>query len=309
MSTSVEAAVQGTPSRAAWGNRVLAATAMAQLAIVVTGGVVRITDSGLGCPTWPRCTDASIGPVGAGLTMWIEFSNRLVAAGVIALCVASLVVVARRRDRPSVAWAAAQLAGVISQAIVGGVAVMASLDPIVVALHMLVSAFLIYAAVTIKMRFDPPLAGFRPTSRVRHLATATCAIGLVVVVAGTAVAAAGPYAGDATAARLSVNLVVATRLHALAAMILLGFLLATTRATRTHTMSRSGGPPGSGPNALLIAALGLLVAQLGVGVWQVSSGRPALGVVVHLLLAAILVAVLSCLHRCLRPLPQEASLR
>ncbi|MEU4198230.1 COX15/CtaA family protein [Kribbella sp. NPDC026611] len=277
--------------------RVLTATVVAQVTIVVTGGLVRITGSGLGCPSWPACTPQSLGPTHSGPAMWIEFSNRLVAAGVIVLCVASLIAVARRGDRFLTRWAAGQLTGVVAQAVIGGLAVIADLAPVLVALHMFVSAFLIYAAVTIRLQYAGPGPAPRVERRVQRLTTATCALGLVVVIAGTVVSASGPYAGDAASARLAVDWMLVTRLHALAATGLLASLVATVWAARRQTANRQTASPPATTGALLTGIFGLLVMQLGVGEWQVRSGRPAIGVAVHLLLAATLLAGLSCLHR------------
>lgn len=288
--TPAKTTVRTGPHQAA--GQLLTATVIAQVLIVVTGGIVRVTGSGLGCPTWPRCTEESFSPVADEVTMWIEFSNRLIALGLVGLCVASLIVLVRRGDAVLTAWAAAQLGGVVAQAVLGGISVLVDLHPLVVAAHLLVSAFLIYAAVTIKVGAESAqgLASASADRRSQMLASAVLATGLVVMIAGALVTASGPYAGDPGAERLGLNEPLSIRFHAVAAVALLGLLVVAA-----HSLARAHHGPDV--RAALVAALGLIVAQLAVGTGQTTAGRPAWAVVVHLLIAAALAAILSYIHR------------
>jgi cytochrome c oxidase assembly protein subunit 15 len=270
--------------------RVLVATTAAQALILITGGVVRITETGLGCPTWPRCTHDALLPTEADAVMWIEFGNRLIAGGVVALCVASLVALVRERaGRGMVRLAAAQLAGVLGQAVLGGISVLVELRPLVVAAHLVLPGALVYLSITIAttaLRRRPAVA----STQVRLAGSVVLVTGLAVVATGTLVTGTGPYAGDATAARLALDPAVVTGLHGTTAIEL---LLASTAAA--WVLARGGAP--ARPRAALVAVVGLLVLQLAVGVSQVATARPAALVGVHLALAALLIAALSDLHR------------
>lgn len=270
--------------------RLLTATVIGQVLIVVTGGVVRITDSGLGCPTWPRCTDESITPTAGDGAMWIEFSNRLIALAVVGLCAASFIVLHRRRDAVLTALTTAQLGGVIGQAALGGLSVLVELDPLVVAAHLLVSVCLIYVAVAVKVRADH--AQISPTDidrASRALASVVLFVGLPMMLAGALITAAGPHAGDPGADRLALNEPVAIRVHAVAALLLMGVLVL---ASRSLARARRA----SDVRAALVVILGLLVAQLTIGTWQVTAGRPAIAVALHLLIAATLTALVAYVH-------------
>src|SRR3954447_20178643 len=117
------------------------ASLIANVALVVTGAAVRLTGSGLGCPTWPKCTDASYTTTSAmGVHGVIEFGNRLlgIALGLIVLaCFVAALLAPRPRRRPVIWLAVAVLFGIPAQAVLGGITVLTDLNPWVVGLHFL----------------------------------------------------------------------------------------------------------------------------------------------------------------------------
>ncbi|MCP9947921.1 COX15/CtaA family protein [Actinomadura madurae] len=189
--------------------------------IVVSGGAVRVTKSGLGCPDWPRCTGDSLVPTHNPehhvLNMSIEFGNRLITFVVLGIGV--LVFVAALRLRPRrrdlVWWALAQPMSVVAQAVIGGIVVLTELHPAAVSLHFLVSPALLVFCVALWVRAGegdaPPrrLAG----PRTRALAAALLVSCAAVLVAGTVVTGTGPHAGDAEARRYGFNITDVARIH------------------------------------------------------------------------------------------------
>ena len=214
-----------------------------QAGLVVTGGVVRITGSGLGCPTWPRCTGGSFTPVPhqaqGQLHAWIEFGNRLLTFSLVLTSLIALLTVLYLRRRDIRALAIGQLLGIFAQIPLGGITVLTHLNPFAVASHFLLSIALIAAGTSLfSRRREPALhseveAG-QSGENVKHR---TLLIGhriftLVVIVAGALVTGAGPNAGDASAPRFRIgyhdiawihaNLVIALFLFTVLTYLLLG---------------------------------------------------------------------------------------
>jgi len=180
-----------------------------QAALVVTGGAVRLTGSGLGCPTWPTCTGSSISPVPhqaqGTLHSWIEFGNRLLTVALVIASVVALVATVKwsknRIDRRRVRWIAIwQLLGIFGQAILGGITVLTKLNPIPVSGHFLLSMVLIGGAQSLRHRMlDRPRVKALPvTWKMVRVVTALAAL---VVGVGTLVTGSGPHAGDIQAKR------------------------------------------------------------------------------------------------------------
>ncbi|MDO9496314.1 MAG: COX15/CtaA family protein, partial [Nocardioides sp.] len=201
------------------------ATLVANVMLVVTGGAVRLTGSGLGCPTWPRCTDESFRPHGAlDLHEAIEFGNRMLTFVLVAVAVATFVAAWRtgRRDlrRLSVILAL----GIPAQAVIGGITVLTDLNPWVVSFHLLCSMAIIGLAVVFIRRIDRPdpvlvrggLAG---------LAWATFAAAWAVLYLGTVVTGSGPHAGDAKAPRNGLDPLQVSQLHADSVFLFLGLTI------------------------------------------------------------------------------------
>ncbi|QBI54998.1 COX15/CtaA family protein [Streptomonospora litoralis] len=251
--------------------------------IAVTGATVRVTQSGLGCSEWPRCTEESFVPVDTGhsaINAAIEFGNRtltflVLAVGVIVF-VATLRLRPRRRDL--LVYATIIPLGVLGQAVVGGITVWSGLHPASVAAHFLLSMLVVIVAVAYYVRCREPRGRLRPTAPrpVRLLATALVPLGFALLVAGTVVTGTGPHGGDAEAQRWSFDMVTVARVHsALAWAVLLGSaVLAAATALRPA------------PAALRTAAWLLLAAVLGqgvVGYTQYLLGLPEWLVVLHVL--------------------------
>ena len=202
-----------------------------QAGLVVTGGAVRITGSGLGCPTWPECTGNSYLPIAGqaegALHAWIEFGNRLLTFVLFFAAVATIIF-AFRKARKDLLWRAAlQLLGILGQGVLGGITVLTDLNPLAVASHFILSIFLIAGAASMVERGRTPLVSIRPTEmKLRALVTAQVAITFVVIVLGTLVTGSGPHAGDWQAPRLDIDSRAISWLHADAVIALLGVTLA-----------------------------------------------------------------------------------
>jgi cytochrome c oxidase assembly protein subunit 15 len=255
---------------------------VANTAIVVTGGAVRLTDSGLGCPTWPRCTADSFVPTGqrSGHEV-IEFGNRTLTfvLGLVALGTLIAVLRQRPRRRPLVRLATAAFLGIPAQAVLGGITVRAGLNPWTVAAHFLLSSALVAVTVLLWWRAGeqsdpPPRRAVRP--ELLLLGRGLVGVTAVVLVLGTIVTGSGPHAGDAAAARTGFDPATVAPLHADAVMLLLGLTAATAlalRATRANPAVRR--------SAVLL--LGVELAQGGIGYLQYFTGLPVLLVGAHLL--------------------------
>jgi len=271
--------------------RVLRALAIAAVAaqggIAVTGSVVRVTGSGLGCPTWPQCFPGSLVPVAHpethALTQWIEFSNRLLTFVVVLVAGACLVAaLAQRPRRPRlVRLALVQPLGVVAQAVIGGLTVLLQLAWWSVAVHFAVSMVLVWLAVQLAAAATEPDGERRLTvpGAVRGLVATSTAVLAVLLVAGTFVTAAGPHAGDAATPRLDLPVPGLAQLHADLLFAYLGLLVAsgfTLRAVGAGALLRRW--------AVLV---GLVLAQGALGGIQYALGVPEALVSLHVLGAAL----------------------
>lgn len=268
--------------------RATVAALITNIGIVITGGIVRVSGSGLGCPTWPQCEPGSLIPTAASEhTTWqtaIEFGNRLLTFVVLAAVIA--VVFTLRRHAPEltrlrkIAWLLP--AGVITQAIVGGITVLTGLAPWTVATHFLLSMALIAVAMLMHREVTAGPRQVAPANRsIQHMTTAVAAVTSVVLVLGTLVTGAGPHGGDSAAARLPINIRLAAIAHADAVWLLLGLTVALLVATRQadHALRTS-----------VVVLFGVQLTQGGIGYLQYWLGIPATLVSFHIAGAAILWA-------------------
>ncbi|HEV8056683.1 MAG TPA: COX15/CtaA family protein [Nocardioidaceae bacterium] len=272
------------------------ASLAANIGIVVTGGAVRLTGSGLGCPTWPRCTPESFTPHGAlGVHGAIEFGNRMLTFVLVAVAlatwVAALNYVPRRRDL--VVLATVLALGVPAQAVIGGLAVLTDLNPWVVSLHFMLSMGLIAVSVALVRRTRrswSPIAsgGSALPARLRGLAVAVFCVTFVVLYVGTVVTGSGPHAGDADAPRNGLDPRLLSHLHAA-----LVYLLITLSVTALVWLRRMGGPGEARRAAWMVLMVEL--AQGSLGFAQYFSNLPELLVGLHLLGAALLTAAVTWL--------------
>ena len=282
-------------STSRWYAPVLAANLVAQVAIVVTGGLVRVTGSGLGCPTWPECVDGSITPTleqAEGFHKYIEFGNRTLTGVLAVLALATVVVVWRWAPRPAMKVAAvAVLGGVVAQALLGGATVLLGLHPATVAAHFLLSAALVAAASYLWFARAETAAAPVPLvpAVVTRLAWATSAVAAVVLALGTVVTGSGPHSGDADEpARLGFDPRTVSWLHADVVMLFLGLVVATWLTARL-----TSAPGVRGPGRAWLAVLIVSLAQGLVGYVQYFTDLPEALVVAHMLGASLLVVALT----------------
>jgi cytochrome c oxidase assembly protein subunit 15 len=249
-----------------------------QTGIVLTGAAVRITGSGLGCPTWPECTYGSYTPVAGqaegAFHAWIEFGNRLLTFLLLFAAVA-VVIYAFRKARRDLLWRALlQVLGILGQGVIGGITVLTDLNPLAVASHFILSIFLIAGAVSIVARGRSPLISIRPTeTKVRVLAQAQVLLTFVVIVIGTLVTGSGPHAGDLDAPRLKLDERAITWLHADAVIALLGVSLALLVLSEISPETKRR----------VKIFFGLTLLQGLIGYIQYVLGLPELLVIIHVL--------------------------
>ncbi len=193
-----------------------------QMGIVVTGGAVRLTGSGLGCPTWPQCTPGSYTPVPhqaqGQVHSWIEFGNRLLTFLLVIAIIAAIIGFFKwgrnRSDSKILGWlAAAQFLGLVAQIVVGGISVLTHLNPFAVSAHFLLSIVLIAASLSLRQRMlSIPRISLQPLTKT--FGRAVLLISLVVINLGVLVTGSGPHAGDEMAKRYHIDPRTISWLHA-----------------------------------------------------------------------------------------------
>jgi heme a synthase len=286
--------------------RVIAAlVVLTQGGIAVTGAIVRVTASGLGCPTWPQCFPGSFTPVAHSevprIHQAVEFGNRMITFAVVltaALAVLAVIRAHRRREVLFYAWL--MPASTVLQAVIGGITVRTGLLWWTVAIHLLTSMTMVWLAVLLFVKVGQPDDGVVEdrVARPLRMLTALSALTLsAVLVAGTLVTAAGPHAGDTSPNRVvpRLRIEITTLVHAhsslliayLALLVGLGFGLLAVHAPRP-VLLRLG--------VLLIAVFG----QAAVGTVQFYTGVPAALVAVHVAGAAICTAATAALWASMR---------
>ncbi len=267
------------------------ASLVSQAGIVVTGGAVRLTGSGLGCPTFPRCTqDSYVNTAEYGIHGFIEFGNRLLTFVLAAIALATLVAVLlqRPRRRDLVEPAVVLFLGIPIQALIGGITVLTELNPWVVMLHFVASALLIGVATVLVKRTREPAGPVRPIGGglagtwLRRLAAVVTAVVYVVVYLGTIVTGSGPHAGDEAAQRTGLDVESVAQLHVDAVFLLIGLTVGTWFA------ARAAGSPGRVAQAAAVL-LGVELAQGLIGFTQYFTGLPVVLVGLHMLGSTILV--------------------
>jgi heme a synthase len=263
-----------------------------QTVLVVTGGAVRLTASGLGCPTWPRCTEASlVNTPEAGIHGVIEFGNRLLTFALAAVAVLMLVYLwnLRKERRDLFLLAVGLLASIPAQAVIGGISVLTQLNPWVVGLHFLVSMGLVVLATLLVNRAYGRTGRFRTAElpelpgAARPVMTAVALFSAIAVCLGVVVTGAGPHAGDADAPRNDLDWDLFSHIHAVPAyLVTAGALFALFLVVR----GRIRGPFRSA----VFLLLGVTVLQAVIGFTQYYNGIPALLVGLHMLGAALLMS-------------------
>lgn len=266
---------------------------LCQGGITVTGSLVRVTGSGLGCDTWPLCHEGSLVPV-AGAAPWIhqaiEFGNRtltFVVAAAAGLVLYAVIRAGRRKDIKTLAWIS--LLGVVVQAVIGGISVRLDLRWWSVAVHFLPSMVLVFVAAMLYMRIAEP-DNSAPTRRYPGSAqtwTLIAAAALcLVLVTGTMVTGSGPHAGDAAAGmegRLEMDTRVLAYVHAVCMYL---YLIATI--ITTVLLRNSGAPEDAKRTAYVLIAL--ILVQWAIGVIQFRMGVPRWTIPAHIAMSSTVVA-------------------
>ncbi len=252
-----------------------------QALLVLTGGAVRVTGSGLGCPTWPECTADSYTPVEGqaegAFHAWIEFGNRLLTFLLFFAAVAVVVLVIRARRRDLRLLALSQVGGIFGQAILGGITVLTKLNPFAVASHFILSIILIAAAYSLLIRaraerlVDP--------IRVPFIQIHT-ALSFLVIAVGALVTGAGPHAGDSETPRLNIAITTITGIH--------GYLVVILLALTIFGIYKKFDGYAVDAQRYLIIFLAFALAQGVVGYAQYLLGVPEVLVIIHLLGSSLL---------------------
>ena len=258
-----------------------------QSSLIVTGGAVRVTGSGLGCPTWPECTPGSYVPVPGqaegALHAWIEFGNRLLTFVLLIVALAA-VIIAVRLSSSSInkmrirSLALLQILGILGQGVLGGITVLTDLHPLTVAGHFMLSIFLISGAIS--LRYAMVGVNSQPATGITRLLLPILIWNtLLVLIAGTVVTGSGPHAGDDQAERFNFDARVVSWIHAdlvIALLVLTALLFLITRHSGLNLLHKRVG---------LFLAISLL--QGVIGYVQYFTGLPVVLVALHLLGATL----------------------
>ncbi len=293
---------------------IAAAVVLTQGGIAVTGAIVRVTASGLGCPTWPQCFPGSFTPVPHAevpvIHQAVEFGNRMITFLVVLTAALAVLAVTRaRRRREVLVYAWLMPASTVMQAVIGGITVLTGLLWWTVAIHLLVSMAMVWLAVLLFVKIGEPDDGV-PTPRVskslRQLTTLTAVVLAAQLVSGTLVTAAGPHAGDKSTVRvvprLQVEIVTLVQAHAMLLMVYVALLLILGFALRRASADRR-------VIRRLVVLLILVAAQALVGRIQYATGVPAALVALHVAGAAACTAATSALWASMRERTQAEALQ
>ncbi|ORB68610.1 COX15/CtaA family protein [Mycolicibacterium tusciae] len=281
------------------------AVVLTQGGIAVTGAIVRVTASGLGCPTWPQCFPGSFTPIPhpevAGIHQAVEFGNRMITFLVVLTAALAVLAVTRaRRRREVLVYAWLMPVSTVVQAVIGGITVLTGLLWWTVAIHLLASMTMVWVSVLLYVKIGEPDTGVvrhRVPKPLRQLTILSAIALAAVLVTGTLVTGAGPHAGDKSITqpvpRLQVEITTLVHMHSsllvayLSLLIALGFGLLAVRAPRP-VMLRLG------------VLVGLVFTQGVVGTVQYFNDVPAALVAVHVALAATCTAATAALWASMR---------
>jgi heme a synthase len=253
-----------------------------QSALVLTGGAVRLTGSGLGCPTWPECTPGSYTPVPyqaeGQLHAWIEFGNRLLTFALLISALVAVIYVLKSGRKDLRSLAAGQVLGIIGQGVLGGITVLTDLHPLPVACHLLLSMLLIAGATSLySRRHGPQVKVPAPTKTVSVISQLHLVVAFIVLILGTLVTGSGPHAGDEKAQRFGFDIRTVAILHADAVIFLVGITIALLVAASVAQSTKK---------AIYIFFV-ITLAQGAIGYTQYLTGIPEALVAAHLAGATI----------------------
>ena len=248
---------------------------------------MRVTASGLGCPTWPECVDGSLTPTTTQTQTWhkyIEFGNRtltfILTLLAIAAVIAGVVAWRKRQRRDLFALSFIPIAGTVAQAVLGGITVLTGLNPLVVAAHFLLSLAII-AGVSILVQRSMSVEHSTAPGIIVTATWIEVALAGAVAVLGTIVTGSGPHSGDAAAGRLALDPRLVSWLHADVVLLFIGLLIGLLVAAAVARISGAA-------RAWLITMLAIAIVQGCIGYTQYFTGLPWLLVSVHALGAALL---------------------
>lgn len=265
-------------------------TFVVQILIVVTGGAVRLTASGLGCPTWPTCTeDSLVNTPEMGIHGIIEFGNRLLTFLLVIVAIVTFALVFRmRKNRRDFFWLTLLIGlGIPAQAVIGGISVLMQLNPYVVGLHFIVSIVMIVLSTVLVFRVyngNAPRTWILSPSGLSlpRIVWLAAVFQIVTIILGILTTGSGPHAGDADAPRNGLDGGILQSLHSYPAYVAVGLtLLAIAMASRAHQLAE---------RYALLMLLAVNVAQIVVGIVQSRTGLPPLLVGIHMLLACLVAA-------------------
>jgi heme a synthase len=273
------------------------ATLVAQILIVGTGGAVRLTGSGLGCPTWPECAEGSlVATPEMGIHGAIEFGNRLLTFVLVAIAVIMFVLALpiRKQRRDLFVLALVIGLGIPMQAVIGGISVLTNLNPWVVGLHFVLSAILVSLSTTLVYRAHCGPRGDRAVAPTwfSALTYVTAMLVGVTILAGVVTTGSGPHAGDGGAARNGLDPEWLQHAHswpayatfaATALLVLASHRLHLARLFRFATL-----------------LLAVEILQIAVGLAQARLGLPEALVATHMLLACCVAAAMTSVVLSLR---------
>ena len=276
------------------------ASLAANMLIIVTGAIVRLTSSGLGCPTWPQCSDTSYVPrPQLGVHGVVEFTNRLLTFVLVALAIGMVVSAFRVKAtaagapmRPIRTLAVVAGLGIPVQAVLGGITVLTKLNPWLVGFHMLFSVAIIgLCVVMVNRTYDTAPLTVSPL--VRRLVVAVTAATVLVIVLGTVVTGAGLHAGDdSTIQRNGISPELAAHIHAWAVWLLVILTVVTLAIVRSR---------------LVAALLAVQLLQGVIGYVQYFTGLPIVGVALHMAGLAVLAAATAHVYWRLRDVASVAN--
>jgi len=273
------------------------ASLVAQILIVGTGGAVRLTGSGLGCPTWPRCTeDSFVSTPEMGINGVIEFANRLLTFVLVAIAIGMFLMVVRmRRERPELFRLSVVIGlGIPAQAVIGGISVLTNLDPYVVGLHFVLSAVLVVLATVLVYRvyLGPRGSAVALPVWYRPLAAFSAIALAVTILVGVLTTGSGPHAGDGGAARNGLNSELLQHLHSWPAYITFGATVLLFAGAQVLHLQRT--------RRFLALLLAIEVVQIVVGIAQARLGLPEILVGIHMVLSCALAAAMTAVLLSLR---------
>jgi cytochrome c oxidase assembly protein subunit 15 len=229
-----------TTFKSKFGRRISLANLIAQSGIIVTGAIVRLTGSGLGCPTWPDCTPGSLIPVAGqveGFHKYIEFGNRTLTFLVLAISIALFVFSLINEKRNIILWSFLPLIGTLLQAVLGGITVLTGLNPFTVMAHFLLSIILVGISVKIYNYFNDKRISKSLPKIVDNYVKIVTLVGFAVITLGTITTGSGPHSGDEIAARFNLDLRVIAWLHADTVLLFVGLIIGLLVITKLNAES------------------------------------------------------------------------